>query len=56
MMLEAFEALGQEYGFVSIDANQPIGDVFVQLRDAICSVVQELKADESPRPEEAAIS
>lgn len=56
MMLEAFEALGQEYGFVSIDANQSIRDVFVQLRDAICSVVQELKADESPRPEEAAIS
>jgi dTMP kinase len=42
-MLAAFDELGQEHGFVSVDADRPIRDVFVQLRDEIAKVVAELK-------------
>ena len=44
-MLAAFEDLGQEYGFVSVDADQPIREVFVQLRDEIAEAVRELKPE-----------
>jgi dTMP kinase len=42
-MLATFDLLGQEYGFVDIDATQSIRDVFVQLRGGIEKVVSELK-------------
>ena len=43
-MLRAFDELGQEYGFVDIDATQSIRDVFIQLRAAVREAVIELKS------------
>ena len=42
-MLAAFNQLGREYGFRDMDANQSIGRVFAQLRDALHGIVSELK-------------
>lgn len=42
-MLEAFDRLGQEYGFIDVDASGSIQSVFQQLRDGIHEVVRELK-------------
>jgi hypothetical protein len=42
-MLAAFDQLGREYGFRDMDANQSIGRVFAQLRDALHGIVSELK-------------
>lgn len=47
-MLAAFDELSTEYGFVEIDARCEIGDVFVDLRDHIEAVVQELKPSHLP--------
>ena len=42
-MLQTFDALGKEYGFVDIDATQSIRDVFGQLRDGVEELVHTLK-------------
>lgn len=42
-MLAIFDQLGQEYGFQPIDATRSIGEVFVQLRQALEVVVSQLK-------------
>lgn len=42
-MLRVFDELGQEYGFVDIDATQSIRDVFIQLRAAVQEIVIALK-------------
>ncbi|MCD6520795.1 MAG: thymidylate kinase [Anaerolineae bacterium] len=42
-MLSVFAALSKEYGFIEIDANQSIRQVFVSLREHIAEIVRELK-------------
>lgn len=42
-MLDTFEDLGQEYGFVDIDATQGIRNTFLRLRQAVEEIVIELK-------------
>jgi dTMP kinase len=50
-MLAAFDELGQEYGFVNVDADQPIHEVFAQLRDEIAQSVAELKPQQAVQPQ-----
>ncbi|MGI5915575.1 MAG: dTMP kinase, partial [Anaerolineae bacterium] len=45
-MLSAFEKLGQEYGFIHVDATRSIHEVFISLRDEIQQVVGELKTSQ----------
>ncbi len=42
-MLDAFDALGRQYGFHDIDATQDVQGVFAQLRQAIGEIVAPLK-------------
>ena len=50
-MLQTFDALGKEYGFVGIDATQSIRDVFSQLRDGVEELVHTLKPSYQKAPE-----
>ncbi len=49
-MLATFDELGQEYGFQAIDATRSIGEVFVQLRQALEVVVSQLKTCKTGQP------
>jgi dTMP kinase len=46
-MLQAFDELGKEYGFVNIDATRNIHEVFVSLREGIQAIVGELKPSDN---------
>jgi dTMP kinase len=47
-MLAAFDRLGEEFGFHSIDATQSIRDVFVDLCAGVSEIVSELKTPDEP--------
>lgn len=47
-MLAALDALGEEYGFQTIDASQPIERVFSELRDSVRKLIRDLKSGPIP--------
>ena len=50
-MLDTFDAMSQEYGFVNIDATQGIRDTFLSLKEAVAEIVAELKPSRVPPSE-----
>lgn len=47
-MLAAFDRLGDEFGFYSIDATQSIRDVFVDLCAGVAKIVGDMKTPDQP--------
>jgi dTMP kinase len=47
-MHRALEEMSEEYGFRTIEASQPIDNVFAELKEAVLEVVQDLKPTRLP--------
>jgi dTMP kinase len=47
-LLAQFDAIADEFGFVRIDANRSVGDVFSSLRDGIREVLRDTKLEQAP--------